>query len=135
MKRLFYVLAFSLVFSCNSSAQKNDTTSEKEFAVTKTEAEWKKELTSEQFYVLRKAGTERPFSSPLNKENRKGTLRMASFFGCKEGDLSLLGLCFGASLRQRCQNCKDPEYERSVAILRAPATSYVERLLSVCAAK
>ena len=78
MKRLFYVLAFSLVFSCNSSAQKNDTTSEKEFAVTKTEAEWKKELTSEQFYVLRKAGTERPFSSPLNKENRRGTFHCAA---------------------------------------------------------
>ncbi|MBO6607290.1 peptide-methionine (R)-S-oxide reductase MsrB [Psychroserpens sp.] len=73
MRRLFYVLAFGLLFSCNTSAQKNETKTAEEFPITKTEAEWKKQLTSEQFYVLRKAGTERPFTSPLNKEYRKGT--------------------------------------------------------------
>jgi peptide-methionine (R)-S-oxide reductase len=36
--------------------------------VVKTEAEWKQVLTSEQFQVLRKHGTERPNTSPLNKE-------------------------------------------------------------------
>lgn len=78
MKRLIIVLALGLVFSCNSSAQKNETKATKEFPVSKTEAEWKKELTSEQFYVLRKAGTERPFSSPLNKEYGKGTFHCAA---------------------------------------------------------
>lgn len=78
MKRLIIVLALGLVFSCNSSAQKNEAKATKEFPVSKTEAEWKKELTSEQFYVLRKAGTERPFSSPLNKEYRKGVFQCAA---------------------------------------------------------
>jgi peptide-methionine (R)-S-oxide reductase len=41
--------------------------------VVKTEAEWRKLLTKEQFYVLREEGTERAFSSPLNNEKRKGT--------------------------------------------------------------
>lgn len=38
----------------------------------KTEEEWKKILTSDQFYILRKEGTEPPFSSPLNLEKREG---------------------------------------------------------------
>jgi len=49
--------------------------------ITKTEAEWKKLLTPEQFYILRQEGTERPFSSALNKEKRTGT------FACVACDL------------------------------------------------
>jgi len=40
--------------------------------ITKTDAEWKKLLTPEQYDVLRKEGTERPYSSPLNDEKRGG---------------------------------------------------------------
>jgi peptide-methionine (R)-S-oxide reductase len=54
---------------------KNDTT----FPVTKTDVEWKAELTSEQYDVLREHGTEMRGSSPLNKEKRDGTFRCA---GC-----------------------------------------------------
>jgi len=35
--------------------------------------DWKRTLTSEQYRVLREEGTERPFSSPLNREKRNGT--------------------------------------------------------------
>ncbi|MGB3295929.1 MAG: peptide-methionine (R)-S-oxide reductase MsrB [Phormidesmis sp.] len=49
------------------------------FAVTKTEAEWRKVLTAQQFNVLRKHDTERPFSSPLNKQSAPGTYYCA---GC-----------------------------------------------------
>ncbi len=41
--------------------------------VVKTDAEWRKLLTKEQYYVLREEGTERAFTSPLNDEKRKGT--------------------------------------------------------------
>jgi peptide-methionine (R)-S-oxide reductase len=47
--------------------------------VVKTEAEWRRILTPEQFHVLREEGTEWAGSSPLNKEYRKGTYACA---GC-----------------------------------------------------
>lgn len=43
------------------------------FEITRTEAEWKKILTPEQFAVLRDEATERKYSSPLLKEKREGT--------------------------------------------------------------
>ena len=47
----------------------------------KTEAEWRKTLTPEQFRILREHGTERPGSSPLNAEQRAGEYLCA---GCGE---------------------------------------------------
>lgn len=49
------------------------TTSKQEFAVNKTEAEWQETLTPEQFRVLRKHGTERAGTSPLDKIYDEGT--------------------------------------------------------------
>jgi len=54
-------------------------TAGKAFEVTKTDAEWRAELTPEQFRVLREHGTERAGSSPLDKEYRPGAYRCA---GC-----------------------------------------------------
>ncbi len=51
----------------------------KRFPVMKTEDEWKKLLTPEQFQVLRKHGTERAGASPLNQEKRAGVFHCA---GC-----------------------------------------------------
>ena len=39
---------------------------------TRTDQDWKQELTPEQFRVLRKHGTERAGTSPLNVEKREG---------------------------------------------------------------
>ncbi len=47
----------------------------------KTESQWKQQLTAEQFLVLRREGTERAFTSPLNDEHRKGTFVCA---GCEQ---------------------------------------------------
>jgi len=49
------------------------------FAVTHTDAEWRSLLTPTQYEVLREAGTERPFTSPLLGEHRTGTFACA---GC-----------------------------------------------------
>jgi peptide-methionine (R)-S-oxide reductase len=44
-----------------------------------SDAEWKRRLSAEAYRVLRREGTEPPFSSPLNGEKRKGTFHCA---GC-----------------------------------------------------
>ncbi len=54
-------------------------TAAESFEVTKTDAEWRKILTKAQYWVLREEGTERAFSSPLDKEQRAGTYHCA---GC-----------------------------------------------------
>ena len=46
------------------------------FEVTRTPAEWRRILGTQRYKILREAGTERAFTSPLNKEHRKG------LFGC-----------------------------------------------------
>jgi len=47
--------------------------------VNKTEEEWRRELTPEQYEVLRRKGTERPWSHEYNQEKGGGTFRCA---GC-----------------------------------------------------
>jgi peptide-methionine (R)-S-oxide reductase len=65
----------------SSNPVNNHINSSNQFKIMKTEAEWKQELTPEQFYVLRKHGTERAFTSHLDKEYGKGTYYCA---GCNQ---------------------------------------------------
>ena len=51
----------------------------KTYPVTHTDEEWKKLLTPDQFYVLRRHGTEAPGSCALNYEKRHGAFKCA---GC-----------------------------------------------------
>ena len=53
------------------------------FEIEKTDAEWRAQLTPQQYQILRQEGTERPWTSPLLKEHRKGT------FACAGCDLPL----------------------------------------------
>lgn len=49
------------------------------FQISRSDDEWRSALSAEQYRVLRHHGTERPFTSPLNKEHRRGTFCCA---GC-----------------------------------------------------
>ncbi|TMM31422.1 peptide-methionine (R)-S-oxide reductase MsrB [Polaribacter aestuariivivens] len=71
MRKILGLLLITLFFSCSSNAQKTEKNSKK-YKISKTEAEWKKVLSKEEFYVLREAGTERPFTSPLNNNKKEG---------------------------------------------------------------
>lgn len=53
------------------------------YEVSRSEDEWRAMLTEQEFAVMRKEGTERPFTSPLNDETRMGT------FHCKGCDQPL----------------------------------------------
>ena len=48
--------------------------------VIKSNKEWKKILTADQYYILRQEGTEHPYISPLDNEKRQGEYLCA---GCK----------------------------------------------------
>jgi peptide-methionine (R)-S-oxide reductase len=52
-----------------------------EYAVTRSEAEWRERLTPEQFHVMREHGTERAGSCALNYEKRPGVFTCA---GCDQ---------------------------------------------------
>ena len=48
---------------------------------SRTDADWKRQLTPAQYQVLRQEGTERPYTSPLNNEKRAGRYHCA---GCNQ---------------------------------------------------
>lgn len=50
-----------------------------DFPLKRSDEEWRKLLTPQQYAVLRESATERPFTSPLGKEKRRGTFACA---GC-----------------------------------------------------
>ena len=72
-RKIISTFIFSLLFSCQTNAQKKEV-----FSVVKTKQEWKMQLNELQYYVLREAGTERAFSSPLNKIYKPGVYSCAA---------------------------------------------------------
>ena len=73
MKNLFILTLVFLFSACNAQTKTNTTTVTKTFAVNKTDAEWKKQLTPLAFDVTRKEGTERPYSGKYADNHQKGT--------------------------------------------------------------
>lgn len=63
------------IFSGLSGKAKSDV----EFPVKKSDADWRKQLSPEAYYVLREHGTERAGTSALNHEKRAGAFHCA---GC-----------------------------------------------------
>ena len=61
-----------------SNAQANSLNAKEIKKVIKTDAEWKQLLTPEQYNVMRRKGTEAPYSSPLNDIHEQGTFECAA---------------------------------------------------------
>jgi peptide-methionine (R)-S-oxide reductase len=74
---LLGVGALGVIAGCGSLRERSAAATPGEtFEVSHTDAEWRQRLAPQQYDVLREAGTERPYSSPLNDEHREGV------FGC-----------------------------------------------------
>jgi peptide-methionine (R)-S-oxide reductase len=78
MKHSFPTISFLLLFafgSCQTPQRNSEPEKSKapmETSYHKSDEEWKKELTPEQYEVLRKKGTERPFTGKYNEHSEKG---------------------------------------------------------------
>jgi methionine-R-sulfoxide reductase len=75
-------ICFAL-YACNNFGQgtesKNkDKTMSKAPTIVKTDEEWKKQLSDEEYYILRQKGTERPFTGKYYKTNDKGVYSCAA---------------------------------------------------------
>jgi peptide-methionine (R)-S-oxide reductase len=67
------------VYKASDNSNGNAAKAAERFEIMKTEEEWRKILTPEQFAVLRKHGTERAGTSPLEANDAQGTYLCA---GC-----------------------------------------------------
>lgn len=74
MKKIVQLVVCLAVFqACAQQPQNKATTNNSTMAkVTKTDEEWKKLLTDEQYYILRQKGTERAFTGKLNNVHEHG---------------------------------------------------------------
>jgi peptide-methionine (R)-S-oxide reductase len=69
MKLLSIFFLVTVFFACSSEAQ------HKKFPIQKTEAEWKKQLTSEQYRITRREGTEPAFNNAYYDNHEKGVYK------------------------------------------------------------
>ena len=81
MKKLLslVLMAFVGISACNAQeSTNNDPAKSQAMKVQKTDAEWKKELSPEQYNVLREAGTERPFTGEYTMHFEDGDYKCAA---------------------------------------------------------
>ena len=78
MKKITSIFILVLMISCVGNAQNSSEEKKKTYKVEKTDIEWKKLLSPQAYYVLREAGTERAFTSPLNDMKKEGTFVCAA---------------------------------------------------------
>src|ERR1044072_7366213 len=78
-RRMFLGLAGAGAFSLLLFGRPTGATPSMHFAVNHTPAQWRQLLGAQRYHILREAGTERAFTSPLLGEHLKGTFVCA---GC-----------------------------------------------------
>ena len=78
MNRLAVLIPLlGLVVSCHAQ-EKPKTETTMKFKIEKSEDQWKKDLTPEQYYILREKGTERPYTGEYNMHFEDGVYHCAA---------------------------------------------------------
>lgn len=72
------LLTIGVAFAQNVEKKENKTHTHKVYKVSKTNAQWKKILSPEAFYILRERGTEMAFSGKYNDNHEKGNYYCAA---------------------------------------------------------
>lgn len=80
MQRRTFVLSLAAL-SAAAFSMRSAFAAEGAFAFTLSDEEWRDRLDQKAYVVLRKKGTERPYTSPLNEEKRAGVFHCA---GCDQ---------------------------------------------------
>ena len=78
MRNVMTLIVLAFLVSCTGIAQEHKKKTDKNYKVAKTEKEWKEQLTSMQYQVLRKQGTERAFTGEYWDNKKKGTYYSAA---------------------------------------------------------
>lgn len=76
---LIYSVIILFIYGCTLNSNNKEENNKMKFEITKTEEEWKKILTPDQFYVLRQKGTEPAFTGKYYNNKKKGLYKCA---GC-----------------------------------------------------
>jgi peptide-methionine (R)-S-oxide reductase len=81
MQKLSAIVLLVIIFTvpgCSQENSGNNKPASTKYTIMKTEAEWKKLLTPEQYHVLREKGTERAFTGSLWNNHEKGVYYCAA---------------------------------------------------------
>ena len=82
-RRIFIAAAAALPWTLRTAGLRAEPQHNRPFEVSHSDAEWRKLLTPDQYAILRQSGTERPYTSALLDEHRRGD------FACAGCDLDL----------------------------------------------
>lgn len=77
-KSKFYAVMVVVILSYSNCTSQSQKTEKQVFEIDKTAEEWKKELTPEQYYILREKGTERAFTGKYWKNTEDGVYHCAA---------------------------------------------------------
>lgn len=105
--KILLLLLFWPLVSCGQnreSAAKKPREMKNEETIVKSEADWKRQLTPEQYYILREKGTERPFTGKLLMNEENGVYKCA---GC--------GNILFSSGSKFDSHCGWPSFDREIA--------------------
>ncbi len=123
MKNIIVIASLFFLTNCNSQTKKQPITMENK--IVKTDAEWKAQLSDEEYRVIREKGTERPHTGEYDKHFQKGKYVCAA---C-ENELFTSNAKFDSS-------CGWPSFDQAIkgsVVYKTDSTFGMQRVEVMCA--